>query len=199
MKIIAYKNVFKRDNPKEFDFKTFIDNPNEILGEFSNTSLDIFEEIKQEHNKEERNRKKRELLPAVDLSLSGVLSIDIDNISQNEIKKQQIIQKLKKIPSCLCVKESVSGNLVSFFKYNCQIDKYQFLYYKLYLELTLMLSVNIDFLPEIGRLRYISNGETYHYNDDSEVITEYIEVDNIPYVNTTTPKDKARRIIFGSK
>jgi hypothetical protein len=94
--------------------------------------------------------------------------------------------------------DSVSGNVVAYFKYECYTKEFPFLYYRIYLELTLLLSVNIDFLPEIGRLRYVSIGEIHHYNENSETLTEILEVDELPYINTSVKKDKARRVIFGS-
>lgn len=198
-KIIAYENVFKRENIKEFTFEDLIHNPKNIFLGFQkinyNNQLDY---IRNLPNKEERNQLKRNFLPAVDLSFCQVLSIDIDNILTDLSKKNEIISKLKTRSDLFSLKESVSGNLVAFFKYDCTVSDYPFLYYKIYLELVLFLSVNIDFLPEIGRLRYVSLGETYHYNDDCEVLTEILKVDDLPYINTSTPKNKARKIIFGS-
>jgi len=112
--------------------------------------------------------------------------------------KLKIIQKLSKLDTAFCVMESVSGNIVVYFKYECYTKEFPFLYYKIYLELTLLLSVNIEFLPEIGRLRYVSTGEIYLYNENSDTLTEILEVDELPYINTSVKKDKARKVIFGS-
>lgn len=198
-KIIAYRNVFERNDTTEFEFEDLIKNQFLIFNAFK---IDDFEEelekIKNIQNKEERNQAKRNYIPAVDLSMSGVLSIDIDGIFHNLDLKAKIVSKLSKLDSCLAVMESVSGNVVAFFKYECSTKEYPFLYYKIYLELTLLLSVNIDFLPEIGRLRYVSIGEVYHYNKNSDVLDEIMECETLPYINTQIGKDKARKAIFGS-
>jgi hypothetical protein len=198
-KIIAYRNVFNRNDNAEFDFIDLIKNQYLIFNAFK---IDDFEtelkNIKAISDKEERSVAKRNYIPAVDLSMSGVLSIDIDNIFKNEDLKSKIIQRLSKLHSCFAVMESVSGNVVAFFKYECSTVEFPFLYYKIYLELTLLLSVNIDFLPEIGRLRYVSIGELYHFNENSDVLTEIMDVETLPYINTVVSKDKARKTVFGS-
>lgn len=195
--IYGYRNVFSRDFSTEFTFDDFINNPEKILNHYD---LDVaeLERIKNIEDKAERNNEKRNLIPAVDISSASVLSIDIDGIHNNPALKSIIIDKLKRLDLTYAVKESVSGNVVAFFKYDCNSSDFKFLYYKLYLELTLMLSVNIDFLPEIGRLRYVSLGETYYINEDSKVVTEMLVVDQLPYINTVVKKDKARGIIYGS-
>ncbi len=198
-KIIAYRNVLERNNTAEFSFTDLIENPEVIFHAFK---INDFEEelskIKNIENKEERNQVKRNLLPAVDLSMSGVLSIDIDNLTDKPHVKQKCIEKLSKLDTCFVLMESVSGNLVAFFKYECTTVEFPFLYYKIYLELTLLLSVSIDFLPEIGRLRYVSNGQIYHYNENSEELTETIDVEDLPYIKTSVTKDRARKVVFGS-
>jgi hypothetical protein len=197
--VIAYRNVFKREDVRQFSFVDFIKNPQVIFKSFE---IDDFEKelekIKNIQLKEERNIAKRNFIPAVDLSQSGILSIDIDGINKNELVKNKIIEKLQKLPSVYVLMESVSGNLVAFFKYECSAKDFQFLYYKIYLELTLLLSVNIDFLPEIGRLRYVSNGQLYVFNENCEILDEILEVETLPYINTQVGKDKARKTIFGS-
>jgi len=198
-KIIAYRNVFNRNDNAEFDFLDLLNNQYLIFNAFK---IDDFEneleKIKSISDKEERNVAKRNYIPAVDLSMSGVLSIDIDNIFQNQELKQKVITKLSKLNSCFAVMESISGNVVAFFKYECSTVEFPFLYYKIYLELTLLLSVNIDFLPEIGRLRYVSIGELYYFNENSDVLDEIMDVETLPYINTVVKKDKARTLVFGS-
>lgn len=198
-KIIAYRNVFERSETREFDFIDLIDMPEVIFHAFK---IDDFEQelqnIKSIENKEERNHAKRNFIPAVDLSMSGILSIDIDNLSDKPNVKQKCIDKLSALDSCHVLMESVSGNLVAFFKYECTTMEFPFLYYKIYLELTLLLSVSIDFLPEIGRLRYVSNGQIYHKNNESEELTETIDVEELPYIKTSVTKDRARKVVFGS-
>jgi len=198
-KIIAYRNVFQRENANEFDFIDLLQNQEVIFHSFK---MDDYEtelnRIKAISDKQERNEEKRKYIPAVDLSMSGVLSIDIDGIFDNELLKSKVIDKLKKLSTCFAVMESVSGNVVAFFKYECTTIEFPFLYYKIYLELTLLLSVNIDFLPEIGRLRYVTIGELYHFNENSDTLDEIMDVEVLPYINTQVGKDKARKAIFGS-
>ncbi len=199
-KIIAYKSVYERSDAKEFSFSDLILDQYIIFNAFK---LDDYKEkldrIKNIEDKEKRNQEKRNYIPAVDLSMSGILSIDIDGINKNEELKFKLIEKLSKLNSCHVLMESVSGNLVAFFKYDCSAKDFPFLYYKIYLELTLLLSVNIDFLPEIGRLRYLSIGEVYHIKNESEILTEIMECDRLPYINTSVGKDKVRKLVFGSK
>lgn len=198
-KIIAYRNVFNRNDNAEFDFLDLLKNQYLIFNAFKIDDFETeLEKIKSISDKEERNVAKRNYIPAVDLSMSGVLSIDIDNIFNNQELKAKVIQKLSKLNSCFAVMESISGNVVAFFKYECSTVEFPFLYYKIYLELTLLLSVNIDFLPEIGRLRYVSIGELYHFNENSDVLYEVMDVETLPYINTVVKKDKARTLVFGS-
>jgi hypothetical protein len=198
--ITAYRNVFKREDAKTFDFIDLVKNQYLIFNAFK---LDDYESetarVKSLLDKTERNEAKRDYFPAVDLSASGVLSIDIDGISNNERVKNGVVTKLSSLDTCLAVMESVSGNVVAFFKYECATVEYPFLYYKLYLELTLTLSVNIDFLPEIGRLRYVSTGELYHFNEEAHTLTELMQCESLPYINTQVGKDKARTAIYGSR
>lgn len=202
MKVIAYKNVFNRNEIFETDFETFTENPKLIDNHFTDekdTFPSMCNQVKRISEKQERNEFKRCIFPAVDLSQSGILSIDIDNISDNEVLKNNIIFKLTQVDSCYLVQESLSGNLVAYFKYDCSVKDYPFVYYKLYLELTLLLGVSIDFLPEIGRLRYLTNGTIYHKNEDSETLTERIEhIEVLPYVKTSMSPKEARGKKFGS-
>ena len=197
--VIAYRNVFERKDTKSFEFKDFIMSPEVIFEHFElHNAGEELERIKNIAIKSERNEAKRTFIPAVDLSASGILSIDIDNISDDEVKREKIIERLSKLDTCHVLMDSVSGNLVAFFKYECSTREFPFLYYKIYLELTLLLSINIDFLPEIGRLRYVSNGVIHHYNEESEELTEIMDCEVLPYINTQVGKDKARRTIYGS-
>ena len=50
----------------------------------------------------------------------------------------------------------------------------------------------------VGRLRYLSMGEVYHYNEDSEELDEIIECEELPYINTQVKATKARRLVYGS-
>lgn len=197
-KITVYENVFKRGNLLESAFHVYLENPIYFFLHF-NKDTSILEEIKNTQDKEKRNILKRENLPAMDLSLSNILCIDLDNIRGDEYKMNTIVSKLSNLPTCLCVRKTASNNLCAFFKYNCSVADYPYLYYKLYLELTILLSTNIDFLPEIGRLRYVTLDEVLYLNKDSQVVTDILRVESLPYINTSTPKDKARRVVFGSK
>ncbi len=197
--IIAYKSVYERTEPCEFDFIDLVKNQSVIFNAFKIDDYESeLERIKNIADKEERNQAKRSYIPAVDLSMSGILSIDIDGIFNNPELKQKVIKKLSGLNSCFVVMESVSGNVVAFFEYECTTVQFPFLYYKIYLELTLLLSVNIDFLPEIGRLRYVSIGEVYHFNENCEVLDEVMECETLPYINTQVGKKKARDVRYGS-
>ena len=198
--ILVYRTVFNRKDVRYFSFEDFILRPNMIFESFGiDNYVQEADRIKNISDKEVRNEAKRVFFPAVDLSNSGVLSIDIDGINSDKNLKESIIKSLKKLPCTYAVTESVSGNIVAFFKYDCAVKDFPFLYYKLYLELTLLLSVNIDFLPEIGRLRYLSLGEVYLLNPEAEVLTQVLRVERLPYINTQIGKDKARKIVYGSK
>jgi len=197
-KIIVYKNVFDRESFLESDFSTYLNNPKSIFdffGQVFETAL----EVPKIEDKIQRNDFKRLYLPAMDLSQSGLLAIDIDGISNNTILLESVRAKLVNLEYCYCVKKSVSGNLVAFFKYSCSVEDYPYLYYKLYLELTLLLGINIDFLPEIGRLRYIGSSGFEMLNENSRVITETLKVGTLPHIRTSMPVHKARSIKYGSR
>lgn len=195
--IIVYKNVFDRDTIFESTFETYLKNPSEIFYALGN-NLESLETIRNEADKYRRNDLKRTNLPAMDLSMSGVFAIDIDGISNNPELKKKIVDKLSNLPTTYVVKESVSGNIVAFFKYDCAVAKYPFLYYKMYLELTILLSVNIDFLPEIGRLRYVDTNPVIYINESSDVVVDFLEVDELPYIKTSVGRKDARRARYGS-
>jgi hypothetical protein len=97
------------------------------------------------------------------------------------------------------VKESVSGNLVAFFQYDCSVMNYPYLYYKLYLELTLLLGVTIDYLPEIGRLRYVGGPGCLYKNEDARIVTELLKVNTLPKIQTSITPAQARNIKYGSR
>lgn len=197
-KIIVYKSVFDRNTFIESDFDTYLNNPINIFKELE-SDFDSVSKIYSTEDKQSRNDLKRELLPAMDLSQSGILAIDIDGIYNNDSLKNRIIDRLQTLDHTYVIKESVSGNIVAFFKYDCSVLKYPFLYYKLYLELTILLGVNIDFLPEIGRLRYVGDAGFIYKNDESSIVTEIIEVDSLPYIKTSVSPNRARGIKYGSR
>ena len=199
MKVTAYKNVFNRDCSLQTTFSEFATNPASIFKYFNVDMADVLGRIKSTANKDIRTELKRTLLPAVKLSNSGLLSIDIDNIHDLPDIKALVVRKLSENSFCHMVKESVSGNIVAFFKYECNKEDYKFLYYRLYLELALSLGVNIDFLPDVERLRYLSNPEYLYLNENSNTLTEMLKVDVLPQIKTVIPKDRARRIRYGSR
>lgn len=196
--ILVYKNVYSRKETKYYDLLKYIEQPMDILSDFGVTEDDL-KNIKATEDKQDRNELKRQKLPAVDFSMCGLLTIDIDGISDDKTTKNRIIDVLSKTDTCYLLQETASGNVVAFFKYDCKVGDFQFLYYKIYLEMTLLLSVSIDFLPEINRLRYLNAGEIYHLNESCKVLTKILKVDNLPYINTKVTKDKARRVVYGSK
>ena len=178
-----YHRVYKRNHTTKVDFKDFILDPRKLMIKSGTMNPDqVFENIKRISDKEERNLKKRNTLPAVDLSPDNILTIDIDGISDNPELIQTVVDRLKQIDSCFACMESVSGNVVAFFKYEVNKEDYKYLYYKIYLELTLVLGIDIDFLPELNRLRYISDGKVFFYREDSKVLTEILKIDKLPYM-----------------
>ena len=195
--IIVYKNVFDRDTIFESTFETYLNNPSEIFDALGN-DLESLETIRNEADKYKRNDLKRTNLQEMDLSMSGVFAIDIDGISNKPELKKKIVDKLSNLPTTYVVKESVSGNIVAFFKYDCSVAKYPFLYYKMYLELTILLAVNIDFLPEIGRLRYVDANPVIYMNESSDVVVDILEVDELPYIKTSLGRKDARHARYGS-
>lgn len=197
-KCIVYRNVFSREEVLEIDFETYLNNPAVVFNHFK-VSMSILHEILGTKDKVLRNTMKRENLPAMDLSQSGILAIDIDNVAGDRDKINRMIRILERNENVYVAKESVSGNLVVFFKYDCSVEDFKFLYYKLYLEMTLLLSVNIDFLPEIGRLRYVSESGFYFINKESKIVTDTLKVGILPSINTSLTLKEARDKKYGSK
>lgn len=184
--VLMYKTVFDRGDSGVTDFHTVLHNEGDIFSKFGiksyKTKLKYIKNIK---TKEIRNHHKRTMLPVVKLYPAGILSIDIDNIYGDEKEISRLVDLLKELDTCRAIKGTPSGNLVAFFRFKCDEPKdFPYLYYKLYLELTLLLNVTIDFLPEVGRLRYISNGEVYHDNPESKVLHEILKVKQLPYITT---------------
>ena len=194
----VFETVFNRDNFWEFTADEFLVHP-ELVAEHFEIKLEDIKSISEEKDKPLRNQLKRDILPAANFYEDSIFTIDIDNIYNDQVKKTKIVNKLKKLDDCFAVKESVSGGLSAFFKFECTPAEFPFVYYKKYLELTLLLAVNIDFIPDIGRLRYLSLGEVFHYNPNSEVLTEMIEVDVLPVINANVSVEEGRRVIYGSR
>ena len=197
--MITYKNVFNRENFKEITSDKFFTDPESILKGFGiEQPKELAKMIKNTADKVLRNDLKRELLPAANISTAGLLSIDIDGISTDFYLIKKITEKLISDGRALAVQESVSGNLVAYFKFDCSVADYPYLYYKLWLEFTLLLGVSIDFLPDLQRLRYISLGDLYHYDDGAPVITEILKIERLPSINTNITVRDARGIIYRS-
>lgn len=202
--IIIYRRVFDRKHPSKTDFETFLLRPQELMEGFSEGSLDwIIGVIKRTKDKDYRNHLKRNNLPVVELYPDGILSIDIDDLYGDEKQINRIVDILKKDEFCLACKGTPSKNLVAFYKFKCTDEQFPYLFYKLYLELTLKLNKHIDFLPEKERLRYISNGKVYFHNPDSKVLTEVLKVDELPYIlkkgNATFIEDETETLEGGKK
>jgi hypothetical protein len=185
-KATLYTNVFIRENTTEVSLEDILKNPESIFKSLGIPHpLSRAEEIKSIKDKDLRNHEKRNFYPAVDLSPCNILTIDIDDIFDDPDLKEEVCEKLINNKSCRAVMETASGNLVAMFEYMCDPKDYTHLYYKVYLELTLSLGVNIDFLPDVGRLRYVSLGELYHFNPESDVLREIIKVKKVPFIKTT--------------
>ena len=188
--VICYERVNRRENKKEVSIETFFENPREIFSLWGEPSVSVdavFRLLKEQTEKQYRNDLKREYLPAVSLDQVKIMSIDIDGLEDSPEAKQSIIGQLKNDESIYCLQESASGNLVIFYKFDCSTEDYQYLYYKKYLELTLRLEIEIDYLPEINRLRYVSLGEKYIYNKDAKPLTELLKVNRM-----LTPKKEVK-------
>lgn len=197
-KIQIFKNVFTRNNPWEISFEDFIHNPQTVFDLFNKDGIAIITDIAGTTNKELRNEKKRNSLPAANFEDANILCIDIDGIFDKPEKKQEIINTLRNAKNVLCVKDSPSGNLAIFFKWEGEKEDFKYIYYRAYLELTIQLSVNIDFLPEECRLRYVSFGEVHLYNTEAQPLTEPLRVENLPYINTQ-PNLKRGSVKYGSR
>lgn len=191
MNAIMYRRVFDRANPIEVSFDDVLYDEGKLfqmLGQ--NDYKSKLKYINKLKTKDIRNYHKRDYLPVVELYPAGILSIDIDNLYGDEVKIKKIVDILSDHDYCRAIKGTPSGNLVAFFKFECEDeDLFPYLFYNIYLELTLLLSINIDFLPESRRLRYISNGHVYYTNEYSEVLTKTLIVENLPYI-VTTPKNE---------
>lgn len=188
--VTLYKNVFDRNDLRQITFEEFIN--------FSEDK-EIFQKIKSIEDKTARNQYKRDNLKAADFSNCDFFCVDIDNINQRE--RLEIINKLAKIDFVWIVKESVSGNLCVFIKYDTNLkDKFEYVYYKKYLELTLQLGINIDFLPEIGRLRYVSDGQIFFRREVPMIVNDDLDFGELPYINTNGKLTRAEggTVSYGS-
>lgn len=190
LEIKLYAAVYKRDVSKMIPLKDFLFQPESVYYAFDKLDApEKLESISQIEDKIDRNQAKRDYMMAVDLSPAKVLAIDIDNIAQISGCVEFVVEKLSALPSCFAIKKSISGNVFALFRWDCDEGMFQFLYYQLWLELTMLLKLNIDFLPELGRLRYVSLGEPLYYNADAVVLSEYIELDSLPYINTAVKQE----------
>jgi len=187
MKVKAYKNVFNRDEVFETTFEVYLNHPEQLYEHFG-LDKDTPSYVPNIKDKHERNIFKRERLVAIEFSECEILAIDIDDVADDAALKQKVIDMAKELDSCFIIKESVSGNILLLFKYECGPADFSYLYYKLYLQLTLLFSVNIDFLPEIKRLRYVGNPGYIYKNDDAKVLTDMLKVKALPYIKVRTQR-----------
>lgn len=200
--VILYKAVFLRKENTKISVDLFFEEPFKLFQTWDSTLTEkaienIYQEIKEAYSdKKYKSDLKRNLLPVADLSPANILSIDIDNVADKPEIKQKIISILKQDDKVYCLQESASGNLVVYYKFECDTDNYQYLYYKKYLELTLKLEIAIDYLPEMDRLRYVSIGEKFIYNKDVEPLTELLVVDKFitPSVSTEDATTKQAEV-----
>lgn len=198
--LIIYKSVFDRSEAITFSPEIFFTQPLDIFEAFKiDSPVANAEAIAVQEDKQLRNNMKRDLLPAASFGVANILTIDIDDIAKDYYKKKEVVQRLVDQGQALAVQESISGNVVAFYKFDCSIEDFPFLYYKIYLELTLLLGVNIDFLPDFGRLRYVNPiAETYLYNPDAPALTETLKVGKLPAINTQVGIQGARNVIYRS-
>lgn len=199
-KITVYKNVFSRENPATiFTFDDYLFNPDLIFKHFRLDLDTQLNKVIHEADKTARNVLKRELLPAMDASPANIFALDIDDVQDYSNRFGVWSERLLEI-GAYCVKESVSGNIVAFFRYSpdISVSEYPFVYYKKYLETTLALGVNIDFLPEINRLRYVGAPGVLAINDNAPVLTEGLHVGQLPTINTHVTPTEARKRVYKS-
>lgn len=192
--VIKYANVFDRSQPELISFEEFI------------TADPLFEkiflEISKLDNKKLRNDFKRANLYAVDLCLTNIIRIDIDEA--DERIQAELITKLAALPYTWIIQKSASGNLCVYFQYErflLRDHKFWQIYYKLWLELTVILEVNIDFLPEQNRLAYKSNGAILYQAETPLQYVNIIKVPSLPYINTNKKTEggaNVRKTAFGS-
>tara|TARA_R110000851_G_scaffold258099_1_gene410511 strand:- start:149 stop:751 length:603 start_codon:yes stop_codon:yes gene_type:complete len=196
-KAILFKSVFNRVNPQSICLDTFLREPSKA---FEQLGIKDFvkrsEKIKSIEDKTQRNHEKKNFYPAVDLSPCNVLSVDIDGISGDTKLINSLVEKLEAIPECYACTETASGNLVGYFYYSCTPELFQHLYYKLYLELTLSLAVEIDYLPEINRLRYVSLGKTHFIKSEAKPLVKVLQVRKVPRLS---PNENTGQVIWKSE
>lgn len=193
--VIKYKNVFDRSQPELISFEEFITADSEMDK--------IFLEIQNISDKKARNEFKRNNLFAVDLCLTNIIRIDIDEA--DERIQADLITKLAALPFVWIIQKSASGNLCVYIQYErflLRDFKFWQIYYKLWLELTVVLEVSIDFLPEQNRLAYKSNGAIVYKAETPIKYVSVIKVPSLPYINTnkkiTEGGANVRRVAFGS-
>lgn len=198
--ITVYRRAFERKFIELVEFDTFLFKPQVVFEKFGGKNLNVtIGHIKRTKDKEYRNFKKRNELPIADFFDGGYLSIDLDDIYSDKVEIDRLVGIFEQDEYCYAVKGTPSGNLVAFYKFDCTEEDFPKLYYKLYLELTLKLSRNIDYLPEPRRLRYLSNGEIYHYNEESKVLTEMINMDEVPVIKKMKPQTEEITVTEGGK
>lgn len=188
--IQVFNTVFDRKVPTLVSLHELLFQPEEIYKQCNVENYEhMFADIERERDKKLRNDLKREYLLAADVSGAYVLCVDIDDINDRPEKFEYVLDKLKNMDECLCVKKSVSGNIVAYFRWETTEELFPYVYYKLWLMLTMALSINIDFLPELNRLRYVSLGLPLWYNPDASVLTEPLIVQNLPYISVNAKKE----------
>lgn len=175
--LTVYRRVFDRKTVANVDLETFLLRPEEVLNAFGEKGLNkLIGVIKRTKDKEYRNYKKRENLPVAEMFTAGALVIDLDDLLGDEGKINGLVSILRDDAHCHCIKGTPSKNLMAVYKVDCTEEDFPKVYYKLYLELTLKLGIHIDYLPEPGRQRYLSNGRVFYYNPDSVPLTEMLHV-----------------------
>tara|TARA_R100000656_G_scaffold122935_1_gene98959 strand:- start:494 stop:1153 length:660 start_codon:yes stop_codon:yes gene_type:complete len=196
--ITVYRRAWDRKSVELFTMDTFLFKPEVIAEKFGDRNINVtIGHIKRTKDKEYRNFKKRDELPIAELFDAGYLAIDIDDLYGDQKEIDRLVKLFEADPNCYAVKGTPSGNLVAFYKFDCSEEDFPKLYYKLYLELTLKLSCNIDYLPDARRLRYLSNGEIYHYNEQSGIVTEMMEMDEVPIIKKVKPKTEEIEVTEG--
>lgn len=195
--MVIYKNVFDRDEfTTKFSLGDFLINQEDIANHFG-VDASVWERIPLIEDKAQRNQFKRDNLPACAPAEVGVMTFDIDSIRDKDVDRA--VEKIYTMEMDVhAIQKSVSGGLVLYYRFDCTLDDFAFVYYRKYLELTLLLGVNIDFLPDLSRLRYLSMS-TLYVNKDAKPLTEALRVGVLPVINANVSPTGARRVIYGSR
>jgi hypothetical protein len=177
MTVSFFKNFWSVKSPHNVHIDS-------ILGGIYNGNwIDQIEQIRSTKDKEERDKLKKNILPAATFSgtfsersekfiesYSGIVVIDIDGISLKQADNFKL--RLSKSKRCFCCFISPSGGLKALFKVNTPLEyhkKFAFPYISSIVE---GMTTKVD--PsgkDLSRLCFMSYDPDMHYNEDA-IISE---------------------------